>query len=109
MVRWPVFDRPGPVQREDHRQLRQHHVVIDAVERPLHEGRIDRADRPQAADRQPGGIGHRMLFGDADVMKTVPVRFRERSEPRAVFHGRRDRVDFGVARGQLDRRFAEHA
>ena len=50
-----------------------------------------------------------MLFGDADVMKTVPVRFRERSEPRTVFHGRRDRVDLGVASSQLDRRFAEHA
>ena len=64
-------DQPGAVHREAHRQILDRDVVHDLVVGALEEGRIDRAERPHALRGEPGGEGHRMLLGDADVERAV--------------------------------------
>jgi hypothetical protein len=41
--------------------------VDDLVVAALQEGGIDRAERLHALGRHPGGKGHRVLFGNADI------------------------------------------
>ena len=48
-------------------ELLQADVVDDLVEGALQEGRVDRADRLGALEREAGGEQHRLLLGDADV------------------------------------------
>ena len=64
-------DQPGAVHREAHRQILDRDVVDHLVVGALQEGRIDRAERPVPRRGQPGGKGHRMLLGDADVERPV--------------------------------------
>ena len=63
-----VADEPGAVHREDDVQLLQADVVDDLVEGALQEGRVDRADRLGALEREAGGEQDRVLLGDADVV-----------------------------------------
>ena len=62
-----IADQPGAVDREAHRQLLDRHVVHDLVVGALQEGRVDRGKRLHPLGRQPGGEGHRVLLGDADI------------------------------------------
>ena len=63
-----VADQPGAVHREDDVELLQADVVDDLVVGALQEGRVDRADRLGALERQAGGEQDRVLLGDADVV-----------------------------------------
>ena len=62
-----VADEPGAVHREHDVELLQADVVDDLVVGALQEGRVDRDDRLDALEREPGGEQHRLLLGDADV------------------------------------------
>ncbi len=53
------------------------HLVIGALE----EGRVDGAERAMALRGEPGGEGHAMLFGDADVEGAVGNSFSNLSSP----------------------------
>ena len=68
MGRAVVADEPGAVHGEDDVELLQADVVDELVVGALEEGRVDRADRLRALDREPGGEQHRVLLGDADVV-----------------------------------------
>ena len=72
-MRGPIgTDDARAVQREQHRQVLQRHVVDQLVIAALQERRIDREHRLQAFASQTSRECHRMLLGDADV--EVPIR-----------------------------------
>ena len=50
------------------------HIVDDLIIGPLQEGRIDRREGFQAIGGLPGGKGHGMLLGNADI-KTAAREF----------------------------------
>ena len=60
-------DQATAIDREDHRQILQRHVMDQLIVAALQEGRIDRHDRFQALAGQTGREGHRMLLGDAHI------------------------------------------
>ena len=66
--------RPGAVDAEEHRRVVLAHVVDDLVEGALEERRVQRDDRPHAAQREARRERHRVLLRDADVDE--PVRER---------------------------------
>ena len=99
---------PGAIDGEAHRQLLDRHVMHDLVIGALQEGRVDRGERPHALGRQPGGEGHRMLLGDADIEAALGELLGELVEPGARRHGRVDGDDLLVLLGHLDQRVGEH-
>ena len=101
-------DQPGAVDGEAHRQVLDRDVVHHLVEGALEEGRIDRAERAHALRGEPGGEGHRMLFGNADIERALGVRRGELVDPGAARHRGGDRADPLVGLGQLGQRLAEH-
>ena len=76
-------DQPGPVDGKAHRQPLHgdivHHLVVGALE----EGRIDGGKRLIAFGGKPGGKGHRMLLGDADIEAALGEDLGEAVEPGA--------------------------
>src|SRR5262249_48080801 len=78
----------GAVYGETDGQGLDSHVVNDLVVGALQEGRVDGAERLEALDRQAGGEGHGMLFGDADVEGTVGIGLRENVDASAGGHRR---------------------
>ena len=72
---------PGAVQHDRHRQLVQRNVHHHLIERAVEECRVDGDDGVHATHRQPGGRGHRVLLGDADIEEPVRVALPERREP----------------------------
>ena len=93
-----LADEARAVHAEDDRQRLDRDVVDDVVVRALEERRVDRDDRPHAARRQPGGEGHRVSFGDADVEEPLRMRLRERVGARAARHRRGDRDELRRSR-----------
>ena len=81
-----------------------HHLVVTA----LQEGGIDGADRLHAVRRQTGREGHRVLFGDADVIRPLREGLAEQVQTRAGRHGRRDRHDRRIDLGVFDQLSSEH-
>ena len=75
-------------------------VVDDLVEGALQERRVERDERPHAAERQAGREGHRMLLGDAHVVHAVRERGLELGEAGAGRHARGDRHDPRVLVGR---------
>jgi hypothetical protein len=51
------------------------------IERTVHERRVERDHRVQPAEGEPGGAGHRVLLGDADVEDPIGMLLRERADP----------------------------
>ena len=98
---------PGPVEHHRHRQLVQRDIHHDLVERPVEERRVDGDHRVQSAHRQPGGRGHRVLLGDADVEQPVRVALTERRQPGRTRHRGGDRDDVATLLGQLDQFIGE--
>ena len=82
MGRAVVADQPGAVHREDDVELLQADVVDELVVGALQEGRVDRADRLRALDREPGGEQHRVLLGDPDVVVLLGALALERRRAR---------------------------
>jgi hypothetical protein len=101
-------DQPGAVHREAHRQVLDRDVVDDLVVGALQEGRIDRAERPIALRGEPGGEGHPMLLGDADVERALREFGRDLVEAGARRHRCGDRDHLLVALHLGDQRFGEH-
>ena len=85
-----VADEAGAVHREDDVELLQADVVDDLVERALQEGRVDRADRLGALERQAGGEQDRLLLGDADVEVVLGLGLLQEVQPGAGVHRRGD-------------------
>ena len=86
-------DQAGAIDGEAHRQLLDRHVMHDLVIGALQEGGIDRRERPHAFGREPGGKGHRMLLGDADIEAALGELLGELVEAGARRHGRIDGDD----------------
>ncbi len=86
-------DQPGAIHREAHRQLLDGDVVHDLVVGALQEGRVDGGERLVAFGGEPGGEGHRVLLGDADIEAAVGEFLGEQVETGARGHGRRDGDD----------------
>ena len=108
MRRAVVADEPGAVHREDHVELLQADVVDDLVEGALQEGRVDRAHRLGALQREPGGEQHRVLLGDADVEVAVGLGLLQHVEAGAGVHRGGDADDArGRARTSRTMRLAE--
>ena len=61
----------GAVEHEGDAGLVQRDIHQHLVERAVDEGRVDRDDRMQAAEREAGGRGRGVLLGDADVEDPV--------------------------------------
>ena len=102
-------DQPGPVDREAHRQPLDRDVVHDLVEGALQERRIDRRERLVALSRQPGGEGHPVLLGNADVEAAVRKPLGKQVEPGARWHRRRDGDNAVVVLGLANQAVGEHA
>ena len=82
-----------------------HHHLI---ERAIHERRVDRHDRVQAAEGQTGGGGHRMLLGDAHVVDPIGEPLGEGQQARGSEHRRRDADDIGPVLSDGDELIGEH-
>jgi hypothetical protein len=74
-------DEAGAVDRKAHRQVLDRDVMHDLVIGALQEGRIDRAERLVAFRGEPGGKGHRMLLGNADIEGARRECLPNRSRP----------------------------
>ena len=68
MRRAVLAHQSRPVEAKHDRQLLQRRVVDDVVHRPLHERRIDVAERDFTPRRQSGGESDGMSFGDPHVV-----------------------------------------
>ena len=102
-----VADEAGAVHGEDDVQLLQADVVDDLVEGALEEGRVDRADRLRALDREARGEQDRVLLGDADVVVLLGQLLVELVEPGPSRHRRGDPDHARVALGLLDQGVGE--
>ena len=71
----------GTIHSEADRQALDRHVMHHLVVGALQEGRVDGAERLHAFGRQPGGEGHRVLFGDADIEAAIGEALAELSSP----------------------------
>ena len=100
-------DEPRAIEGEGHVEVLDADVVHHLVERALQEGRVDRRDGLHALGGEPGGEGHRVLLGDADVVEAVRVRLLEAVEAGAIGHRCGDRDDARVLVGELDQRVRE--
>ena len=101
-------DQAGAVHGEAHRQPLDRDVVHHLVVGALQEGRVDRAERLVAFGRKPGGEGHRVLLGDADVEGALREDLLEQIDAGAGRHGGGDADDLVVLLGFLDQALAEH-
>ena len=104
-----VADEPGAVHREDDVQLLQADVVDDLVVGALEEGRVDRADRLRALERQARREQNRVLLGDADVVVLLRDLLGELLEPGPPGHRGGDPDHALVALGLGDERVGEDA
>ena len=67
VARAVVAGDAGAVGADHDRAPVQADVEVLLVEAPREERRVDRDDGAEPAERHPGGGGHRVLLGDADV------------------------------------------
>ena len=102
-----VADQAGAVHREDDVELLQADVVDDLVEGALEEGRVDRADRLRALERQAGGEQDGVLLGDADVVVLLGHLLGELLQPGPPRHRGGDPDHALVALGLGDHRVGE--
>ena len=109
MVRHSVFaDKARTVEAEYDRKPLDGHVVNHVVVGPLHERRVDIAERYQAAGRQSCRESDRMAFGDADVEASVGHLPLQDIHGAAREHGRCDAYDAFVEAGELEERITEY-
>ena len=101
-------DHPGPVYREQHRQLLVHHVMHHLVVSPLQESRIDRHHRLQAVAGHARGNGNAVLFGNGHVKIPVRVFLFEAHQPGSFAHGRGHRHQALIPRRHIAYPIAEY-
>ena len=107
VARTVVAGHAGAVDAEDDRQPVEADVVVELVPGPVEERRVDRDDRPEAADGHSGRGGDRVLLGDADVDEAIGEPAGERQQPGRPGHRRGDGDDVRSAFGFGDERGAE--
>ena len=91
LVRLAILaDRSGAVHGEDDGKTGQRDIVKHLIDRPLHEGGVDRDHRPQAARCEPRRKGDGMLFRYADIVESPREGSTKALEARAFGHGGRD-------------------
>ena len=61
-------DQAAAVESQHHMEILQTDIVQNLVVAALQKSRIDRHHRNVTFGRHAGGEGHRMLFGDADIV-----------------------------------------
>ena len=81
-------DEAGAIEREDHRQVLQRHVVDQLVVGALQERGVDSDHRLPALAGEAGRERDGMLFGDGDVEITLRKFLRVFDHARAFAHGR---------------------
>lgn len=108
MRRSVLTHQTAPVKTHDHRKALDRHVMNHIVISPLHETRIDVAERHHARSRQSGGESHGMSFGDTDVETTLRHLFHQNIHRAARRHGGRYPHDPLVGTGQFEQRLAEN-
>lgn len=96
------------IEHERDRRVVQANVHEHLIKRPVHECRVDRDDRVQAAERHAGRRGDCVLLGNADVVHALRVLLRQRLEPDRAQHCRGDAHDVVAFVGDLDQFVAEH-
>src|SRR3984957_3678751 len=74
-------DEPRPVYRKTHRKRLNRHVMHHLIVAPLQECRIYRAEWLVTLSRQPGSEGHRMLFGDSHIKRSLRKHLPKISSP----------------------------
>ena len=89
-------DDARTIDCKQHRQLLNGDVMDHLIVSALQEGGIDRHDRLIAANRHPGGKGHRVLFGNRDIEIAIGEFFRELDHPGPFTHRRGDGHQFVV-------------
>ena len=108
LVGLSVFaDQPRPVEAEHHAQALDGHVVDDVVVGPLHERRIDVAERYHSLGGQSGGEGDGVPLGDAHVETAVGHALHHGVERAAGGHGGGDAHHGRIHLGQLHDRLSE--
>ena len=80
-----------------------HHLIIGALQK----GGIDGGERLHALRGQPGGKGHRMLFGDAHVEAALRKSGGEFVDARTARHRAGNRANALVRRGFGDQRIGK--
>ena len=98
-------DEAGAVHRETNRQALDRHIVHDLVVGALQERRINGRERLEAFGGEPGGEGHPMLLGDADIEAAIGKLLGEKVEPGARRHRRGNGNDLVVLPRFLDEGF----
>ena len=105
MVRRAVLPyQPRTVEAQDDRQVLEGDIMDDLIVGPLGEGRIDVAERLQAAGRQPRRKSHGVFLFDAHIEETFGEGFLENGHAAAGSHGGGDPHDFCI----LPRKVREH-
>ena len=101
-------DHAAAVDREQHVQVLQRHVVDELVVGALQEARIDGHDRLGPFAGHAGGQRDRMLLGDGGVEIARRVLLREPHQAGALAHRRRDAQQALIGRSHVAEPVAEH-
>ena len=101
-------DQPGTVQRKDHRQILDRHVVDQLVVPALQERGVDGHHGLEPFAGHAGGEGDGVLLGNADVVISLGEALVELHHARALAHGRRDADQPLVGLGHVAQPLAEH-
>ena len=97
MMRRPIgADQTGAVERKDHGQILQGHVMKNVVNGPLHETGINANDRPQTAAGHAGRAGDGVFLGNAHVKGAARKFLLELDQPRPFEHRRGHGHDGGI-------------
>ncbi len=83
-------DDASAVQRKQHRQLLQGHIVYQLVVGALQKSGVDRHHRLQPLASQPGGEGDGVLLGNAHIVVALGEALMKLHHARAFAHGRGD-------------------
>jgi hypothetical protein len=108
MRRAVVGGKAGAVHAENHRQILQANVVMDAVVGALEEAGINRHDRAQTHRRHAGGKDDAVFLGDADVVVAFRHRLFQMLHAGAAGHGGGEADDGFIFFAELHDGLAHH-
>ena len=101
-------DQPCPVQRKDHGQVLQGHIVQHLVVRPLQKSGVNGDHGLEPLAGQPGGKGDGVLLGNAYVEIAVGKALVKFDHARAFAHGGRNAHQPNVAFGHIAQPLPKH-
>ena len=99
----------GAVNGKTHGQVLQGHIMHHLIIGALQEGGINRTERLIALGCEPGGKGHRMLLGNADIKGAGGKGPAKQVEPGSAGHSGSHGNDLVVRFGGLDQTFGKNA